>query len=85
MNYVRIIRISGSFFAREFRKPEKARKKVQYREVDEKTVAEQFLKGDATVEVIFEDTEREPIMLDWESDPEMIKKYLGSRFLEYKG
>ena len=83
MNYVRIIRISGSFFAREFKKPEKARKKVQYREVDEKTVAEQFLKGDATVEVVFEDSEREPIMLDWESDQELIKKYLGSRFLSY--
>ena len=64
MNYVRIIRISGSFFAREFKKPEKARKKVQYREVDEKTVAEQFLKGDATDEVEFEDSEREPKMLD---------------------
>ncbi len=83
MNYVRIIRISGSFFAREFRKPEKARKKVQYREVDEKTVAEQFLKGDATVEVIFEDSDREPIVLDWESDRELIKKYLGSKFLAY--
>ena len=86
MNYVRIIRISGSFFAREFKKPEKARarKKVQYREVDEKTVAEQFLKGDATVEVEFEDSDRESIMLDLESDPELIKTYLGSRFLEYK-
>ena len=83
MHYVRIIRISGSFFAREFRKPEKARKRVQYREVDEKTVAEQFLKGDATVEVIFEDSDREPIMLDWESDQELIKKYLGSKFLAY--
>lgn len=83
MNYVRIIRISGSFFAREFRKPEKARKKVQYREVDEKTVAEQFLKGDTTVEVIFEDSDRESIMLNWESDQELIKKYLGSRFLSY--
>jgi hypothetical protein len=83
MNYVRIIRISGSYFAREFKKPEKARKKVQYREVDEKTVAEQFLKGDATVEVIFEDSDREPILLDWESDQELIEKYLGSRFLAY--
>lgn len=83
MNYVRIIRISGSFFAREFKKPEKARKKVQYREVDEKTVAEQFLKGDATVEVVFEDSEREPIMLNLESDQELIKRYLGSKFLSY--
>lgn len=83
MNYVRIIRISGSFFAREFTKPDKARKKVQYREVDEKTVAEQFLKGDATVEVVFEDSPREPIKLDWESDEELIRKYLGGRFLKY--
>ncbi|MHB1392962.1 MAG: hypothetical protein ACYCYE_07785 [Clostridia bacterium] len=84
MNYVRIIRMSGSIFVREFVKPEKARKKVQYREVDEKTVAEQFLKGDATVLVEFEDSERQPIMLDLESDQELIKKYLGSKFIEYK-
>lgn len=84
MNYLRIIRISGSFFAREFKKHEKTRKKPQYREVDEKTVAEQFLKGDATVEVEFEDSPRESIILDWESDEELIKKYLGSRFIKYK-
>lgn len=83
MNYVRIIRISGSYFAREFTKPEKARKKVQYREVDEKTVAEQFLKGDATVEVIFEDSRRDSIKLDLESDQSLIKKYLGDRFISY--
>ncbi|MDD3705913.1 MAG: hypothetical protein PHC45_07620 [Clostridiaceae bacterium] len=83
MNYVRIIRISGSFFAREFTKPEKARKKVQYREVDEKTVAEQFLKGDATVEIVFEDSDRESIKLDLESDQSLIKKYLGDRFISY--
>ncbi|HWR62634.1 MAG TPA: hypothetical protein VN580_13525 [Clostridia bacterium] len=84
MNYLRIIRISGSFFAREFKKPDKARKKIQYREVDEKTVADQFLKGDATVEVVFEDSPREPITLDWESDEELVRKYLGSRFIKYK-
>ncbi len=83
MKYLRIIRISGSFFAREFNKPEKARKKVQYREVDEKTVAEQFLKGDAAVEVVFDDSDRESILLDLESDPELIKRYLGNRFLSY--
>ncbi len=84
MNYLRIIRMSGSFFAREFKKPEKARRKAQYREVDEKTVADQFLKGDATVEVVFEDSPREPILLDWESDEELIRKYLGAWFLKYK-
>lgn len=84
MNYVRIIRMSESFFAREFVKPEKARKRVQYREVDEKTVAKQFLEGDATVEVIFEDSDRESITLSKESDQEAIKRYLGSRFLEWE-
>jgi len=84
VNYLRIIRISGSFFAREFKKPEKARKRMHYREVDEKTVAEQFLKGDATVEIVFEDSDRESIILDWESDQELIKKYLGTRFIRYK-
>lgn len=84
MNYLRIIRMSGSFFAREFKKLEKTRKKAQYREVDEKTVADQFLKGDATVEVVFEDSPREPILLDWESDEELVRKYLGTRFLKYK-
>lgn len=81
MKYVRVIRISGSFYAREFKKAGKARKKVQYREVDERTVAEQFLKGDAVVEVIFEDSDRESVLLEPESDQELIKRYLGSRFL----
>lgn len=83
MKYVKVIRMSGSYYAREFQKKEKVRKNIKIREVDEKTVAEQFLKGEAAVEVIFEDSERESINIDWESDPELIKRYLGSRFLEY--
>lgn len=81
MNYVRVIRISGSFFAREFKKSDKVRKKVQYREVDEGTVAEQFRKGDSTVEVVFEDSDRESIILSQESDQELIRRYLGSSFI----
>lgn len=81
MHYVKIIRMSGSFFAREFQKKEKVRKNIKYREVDEKTVAQQFKDGDTTVEIYFEDSEREPIILDDFSDRELIKKYLGDRFL----
>lgn len=81
MHYVKIIRISGSFFAREFQKKEKVRKNIKYREVDEKTVAQQFKDGDTTVEIYFEDSDRETIILDAFSDREMIKKYLGDRFL----
>lgn len=83
MHYLRIIRVSGSLFAREFEKKEKVRKNIKYREVDEKTVAKQFLSGEATVEVIFDDSDRESIMLTNESDPDIIKRYLGSRFLSY--
>ncbi len=82
MNYIKIIRISGSFFAREFIKKEKVRKNIKYREVAEDTVLEQFSKGCSTIEVIFEDTDRESILLDAESDPEIIKKYLGTKFLK---
>ncbi len=81
MNYVKIIRMSGSFFVREFQKKEKVKKNIKYREVDEKTVLQQFKDGDSTVEIYFEDLDREPILLDSFSEPEMIKKYLGEKFL----
>lgn len=81
MHYVKVIRMSGSFFAREFQKKEKVRKNIKYREVDEKTVAQQFKDGDATVEIFFEDLNREPIILDAFGDRELIKKYLGDKFL----
>jgi hypothetical protein len=81
MNYVKIIRMSGSFFAREFQKKEKAKKNLKYREVDEKTVLQQFKEGDATVEIYFEDLDRASMMLDAFSDRELIKKYLGEKFL----
>ncbi|MDD2480796.1 MAG: hypothetical protein WCY24_05605 [Lutispora sp.] len=82
MKYIKVIRISGSYFAREFEKKGKSSKAIKIREVDEKTVAEQFLGGDATVRVIFEDLDREPIELSNESDADKIKRYLGSHFME---
>lgn len=82
MKYIKVIRISGAYFAREFEKGKKSRKAKKVREVDEETVAEQFLEGDAVVEVIFEDLDREPIEISKESDKELIKKYLGSKFFE---
>lgn len=83
MNYAKIIRYSGSIFVREFKKKEKVRKNIKYREVDEKTVMEQFKNGDASVEIVFEESERESIVLDIESDINQIKKYLGDKFLLY--
>jgi len=83
MKYIKVIRISGGYFAREFEKSIKSRKPKKVREVDEDTVAEQFLKGDAVIKIIFEDLEREPIEISKESDEEIIKKYLGPKFLDY--
>lgn len=82
MKYIKVMRISGSYYAREFEKSEKSSKAIKKREVDERTVAEQFLKGDATVKIIFEDNDREPFDLSCESDEDKIKRYLGPRFLE---
>lgn len=81
MQYIKVIRISGSYYAREFQKKEKYNKNIKKREVDEETVVEQFLKGDAIVKVIFEDSKREPILINYESDPEIIRRYLGKSFL----
>lgn len=81
MHYVKIIRISGSIFVREFQKKEKVKKNLKYREVDEKTVIHQFKDGDTTVEIYFEDSDRESITLDAFGDRELIKMYLGEKFL----
>lgn len=81
MHYVKIIRISGSIFVREFQKKEKVKKNLKYREVDEKTVIQQFKNGDTTVEINFEDSDRQAITLDAFSDRELIKMYLGEKFL----
>ncbi|MGB7605081.1 MAG: hypothetical protein WBL93_06360 [Lutisporaceae bacterium] len=81
MHYVKIIRISGSIFVREFQKKEKVKKNLKYREVDEKTVIQQFKDGDTTVEIYFEDSDRESITLDAFGDRELIKMYLGEKYL----
>lgn len=81
MKYIKVIRMSGSYFAREFEKSEKSRKAKKIREVDEETAAEQFIEGDATIKIIFEDLDREPIELSNESDEELIRRYLGTKFL----
>ena len=81
MHYVKIIKSSGIIFAREFKKPDKVRRNIKYREVEEKTVIQHFKNGDTTVEIYFEDSDRESIILDAFGDREMIKQYLGEKFL----
>lgn len=81
MHYVKIIKTSGIIFAREFTKPDKVRRNIKYREVEEKRVIQQFKDGDTTVEIYFEDSDRESIILDAFSDRALIKQYLGEKYL----
>ena len=76
MNYVKIIRLSGTFFAREYTHRE------NMREVREYTVLEQFLKGKTTVTVVIEDSDKEDIVIDPYTDKEIIRKYLGAKYIK---
>lgn len=79
LNYIRVISISGSYFAREFEGKKKG--VSQYRVVDAKTIIKSFVEGEAMVTVKFDGERKDEIKLDYESDPELIKKYLGEKFL----
>lgn len=82
LNYIRVIAIYGGYFAREFEGKKKGGN--QYRVVDAETIIKPFFDGEATVTVKFEGERKdEVIKLDWESDPDLIKKYLGEKFIAY--
>lgn len=76
--YVKTIGISGAIYTNEFEKIKHHANKV--REVREDTVAKNFKQGDVEVLVIFEETGQEMLIDDF-SDKELIKKYLGKKFL----
>lgn len=76
--YVKTIGISGAIYTNEFEKIKNYANKV--REVREDTVIKSFKQGGVEVLVIFEETGQE-ILIDDFSDPELIKKYLGKKFL----
>ncbi len=79
-NYIRVIKMSGGFYAREFEK--RVEEDNKYRIVEEQTVRKHFLEGDTKIRIIFENDERDDIMIDEFSEPDDIKKYLGPKFLE---
>ncbi len=79
VRYTKVIDIMGSYYTKDFEKTKKNITKI--REVKEETVRKFFLKGDCEVLVVFEDTGKE-ILIDDFSDPDDIKKYLGSSFLK---
>ena len=76
--YTKSIGITGSHYTNEFTKIKDYSNKV--REVREDTVAQNFKDGKCEVYVIFEETGKD-YLLDNFSDPDLIKKYLGKKFL----
>ncbi|MBI9012352.1 MAG: hypothetical protein JEZ08_09015 [Clostridiales bacterium] len=76
--YTKVIGISGSIYTVEFEKIRHHDNKV--REVREDTVIKPFKAGKAEVMVIFEETQKQ-MLLDNFSDEELIRKYLGKKFL----
>lgn len=76
--YVKSIGITGSHYTNEFEKIKHHSNKV--REIREDTVVKPFKDGKAEVLVWFEETGKE-MLLDNFSDPDLIKKYLGKKFL----
>ena len=77
--YYKVIGLTGQYYANEFKKIKHHKNKI--REIKEETVIRFFKEGTAGVIVIFEETNQE-YTLDFFSDPELIKKYLGKAFLE---
>lgn len=76
--YVKSIGITGSHYTNEFEKIKHHNNKI--REVREETVIKAFKNGKAEVLVYFEENGRE-MLLDNFSDSDLIKKYLGKKFL----
>jgi uncharacterized radical SAM superfamily protein len=78
MKYTKVIGISGQYFSREQVKIKKHKNKV--REVKEETVLKAFLNGDTEIEVILEDLDK-TIIIDYFSDVDIIRQYLGEKFI----
>lgn len=76
--YTKAIGITGSHYTNEFEKIKHHGNKI--REVREETVAKMFKEGKCEVLVVFEETHKE-ILLDNFSDQDLIKKYLGKKFI----
>lgn len=78
--YTRTIGITGSHYTKTFEKIKHHKSKT--RVIREEIVAKNFLAGDAEIIVYFEETE-ETFTVTLESDKDIIKKYLGPKFISY--
>ncbi len=79
MNTVhKIISYKGQYFLREYETIKHHKNKIRY--LREETVAKGFKSGNTEIVVHFEDDDK-TVTLDFFSDREEIKKYLGKAFL----
>ncbi len=76
--YNKYIDLKGSYFTRVHKKKSKHKDKLRY--LREETVAKEFLKGQATIIVHIDELESS-IELDMFSEPELIRTYLGEKFI----
>ncbi|MBF4695699.1 hypothetical protein [Fusibacter ferrireducens] len=76
--YTKVIGLTGAIYTKEFQKIKHHKNKI--REVNEDTVIKAFKGGDTEILVFFEETGEEIIVDDF-SDQELVKKYLGKKFL----
>lgn len=76
--YTKTLGVSGAHYTVEFDKIRHHENKI--REVREDTVAKNFREGKAQVHVVFEETGK-TMLLDDFSDIDLIRKYLGKKFL----
>lgn len=73
--------LDGQYFTKEQQKIKHHKNKV--RPIQEDTVAKNFLADDAEITVYFEDTGK-TLVIDSFSDEELIKTYLGKKFMKVK-
>lgn len=77
--YTKVVNLFGAYFTKEYKKKKSHQNKI--REIKEETVRKFFLQGKTEILIIFEESEKE-MLLDFTSDPDDIRKYLGKSFVE---
>jgi hypothetical protein len=78
--YHKMISLKGDYYLKEYETIKNHKNKIRY--LREETVSEVFKKGEAEIVVHFEDSTK-VITIDYFSDSELIKKYLGPKFVLY--
>lgn len=79
-NYTKVFSLlNGVYFTKAYETIKNHKNKI--RPIQEETVAKVFKEDDAVITCIFEETGK-TIVIDMHTDPEIIKTYLGKKFLK---